>query len=57
MFEWISQNAVTIVTIAVLLVIAGLAAWSLIRDKKRGKASGGCTGNCATCRMGSCGKK
>ncbi len=47
MFEWIANNAVTIITVAVLLVIVGIAVFVLVKDKKRG---GVCTGNCATCR-------
>ena len=50
MFAWIADNLVTVVTVAVLLVIAGAAVFSLVKDKK--KKRGGCTGNCATCGMG-----
>ncbi len=50
MFEWISNNAVTVIAIAVILIVVGFAVFSLMRDRKRG--SGGCTGNCATCGMG-----
>ncbi len=50
MFAWIANNAVTLIAIAVILIIAGFAVFSLVKDKKRG--SGGCTGNCATCGMG-----
>ena len=50
MFAWIADNLVTVVTVAVLLVIAGVAVFSLVKDKK--KKTGGCTGNCATCGMG-----
>ena len=50
MFAWIADNLVTVVTVAVLLVIAGAAVFSLVKDKK--KKTGGCTGNCATCGMG-----
>ena len=56
MFTWIAENAVTVIAAAVLLVVIGLAVFSLVRDKK--KKTGGCTGNCAACGMGcSCGKK
>ena len=49
MFEWIADNALTIVVIAVVLILVGAAVFSLVRDKKNKK--GGCTGNCATCGM------
>ena len=56
MFDWIAQNAATIITVVVLLVVIGIALLSLLKDKKH--RSGGCTGNCATCGMGcSYGKK
>ncbi len=55
MFAWIADNAVTIIAIVLVLLIAGLAVFSLVKDKKSG--SGGCTGNCATCRMGCSGNK
>ena len=51
MAEWIADNAVTIIAIAVLLVVIGIAVFSLVRDKKR--KSCGCSGNCAVCGMGS----
>ena len=50
MFAWIADNAVTVIAIAVILLISGLAVFSLMKDKK--KKSGVCTGNCATCGMG-----
>ena len=49
MIAWIADNAVTIIVIAVILVLIGIAVFSLLRDKKNKK--GGCTGNCATCGM------
>ena len=49
MFAWIAENAVTIIVIAVILVLIGVAVFTLLRDKKNNK--GGCTGNCATCGM------
>ena len=49
MFAWIADNAVTIIVIAVILVLIGIAVFSLLRDKKNKK--GECTGNCATCGM------
>ena len=54
MLAWIAENAVTIITIAVVLIVIGAAVFSLVREKK--KNPGGCTGNCAACKMGcSCG--
>ena len=50
MFVWIANNAVTVVAVAVLLAVIGVAVFSIVRDKKKNK--GGCTGNCATCGMG-----
>ena len=50
MFAWIAENALTVAVISVILAAAGLAVFSLVRDKKKKK--GGCTGNCATCAMG-----
>ena len=47
MFAWIAENAVTIIVITVILVLIGVAVFSLLKDKKNNK--GGCTGNCATC--------
>ena len=50
MFQWIADNAVTIVAIAVILTAVGIAVFSIIRDKKRKKSC--CTGNCAACCTG-----
>ena len=47
MFAWIAENALTLAVIAVILAVAGVAVFSLVRDKKKKK--GGCTGNCSTC--------
>ena len=49
MFAWIAENAVTIIVITVILVLIGVAVFSLLKDKKNNK--GGCTGNCAACGM------
>ena len=48
MFAWLAENAVTVIVVAILLVIIGVAVFSVVKDKKTGK----CTGNCATCGMG-----
>ena len=50
MFAWIAENAITIIVIAAVLVLIGVALFSVIKDKKNKK--GVCTGNCATCGMG-----
>ncbi len=56
MFQWIGENAGTIIVSAAL---AALAVWIVIRllkDKKKGKSSCGC--NCGCCPMaGSCHKQ
>lgn len=49
MFAWITENLVTVIVIAIILVLIGVAVFSLLKDKKNKK--GGCTGNCATCGM------
>ena len=49
MFVWIADNAVTLITAAVVLAAIAVAVITLVRDKKRG--SGGCSGNCAACGM------
>ena len=51
---WIIENIGSIIVIAVLLAIAALIVWGLVRRKKRGKSScncGGCNGNCGCCPM------
>ena len=56
MFAWIADNAAAIIAIAVILIVIGIAVYSLVKDKKNKK--GGCTGNCAACGMGcSCSNK
>ena len=50
MLQWIAENALTVIVIAAVLVMVGVAVFSLLKDKKSKK--GGCTGNCATCCMG-----
>ena len=49
MFAWIAENAATLITSGVLLLVIGIAVFSLVREKKQKR--GGCTGNCATCGM------
>ena len=50
MFVWLADNAVTVITAAVILVLVGIAVAVLLTEKKNKK--GGCTGNCATCGIG-----
>lgn len=50
MLGWIADNAITIIAISIILIMIGIAVFSLMRDKKH--KTGGCTGNCATCGMG-----
>ena len=50
MFQWIAENALTVIVVAVLLITVGFAVFSLIKDKKNKK--GCCSGNCAACRIG-----
>ena len=52
MFAWIAQNAVTVIVSAVILLLIGGAVFSLLRDRKAAKKTGGCTGNCASCGRG-----
>ena len=47
MFTWIANNAVTLIVIAVLMIIIGIAVFILIKEKKSGK--GNCTGDCSCC--------
>ena len=49
MLMWITENGITIAVLAVLAALVGLAVWSLLRDKKKGKSS--CGGNCGACPM------
>ncbi len=55
MFEWIAGHTAAFIVIVVLLILVVLAVFSIVRNRKKG--SGGCTGNCATCRMGCSGGK
>ena len=50
MFTWLSANLVNLVIVAALVLIVGFAIRSMIRDRKAGKSSCGCS--CASC--GSC---
>ena len=56
MFQWIGENAGTvIVSIALVALVAGIVI-RMYKDKKQGKTS--CGGNCGCCPMsGSCHKQ
>lgn len=47
MLTWITANAVTLITAAVVLCLIGGAAVALIKEKK--SKTGVCCGNCAVC--------
>ena len=49
MLVWITDNLITIVTIAILLGLVSLAVLSLLRDKKSG--IGTCGGKCNSCAL------
>ena len=51
MFEWIAENAATVIAASAVLICAGLAVFSLIKEKKSGKGCSSCGGNCAACGM------
>ncbi len=50
MFAFIRDLAITMIAGAAVLIVTGLAVFSVVKEKK--KKTGGCTGNCATCGMG-----
>ena len=47
MLAWLSANLINIALVAVLVLIVGLLLRGMIRDKKAGKSSCGCS--CASC--------
>ncbi len=47
MLTWITENLSSIVVVAIVLFLMGLALRKIIRDKKSGK--GTCGGNCSAC--------
>ena len=47
MLAWLSANWINIALVAVLVLIVGLLLRGMIRDKKAGKRSCGCS--CASC--------
>ena len=52
MFQWIGENAGTILVSLVLIGMITLIIVRLHKDKKKGKSS--CGGNCSCCPMGGC---
>ncbi len=53
MLQWIEANLSTILICFALIVIVAMIIWHLVRQKKQGKSSCGCT--CAHCALsGSC---
>ena len=49
--EWV----VTLIAVAAVAALVGLAVWSLIKDRKKGST---CGGKCGSCPYGeSCGKQ
>ncbi len=56
MFQWLAENAGTIIAAAVVLTVAGAAAASLIVSRRKGKSmcsacGGGCGCSCSGCPM------
>ncbi len=49
MLPWLIQYLPTILICLALAAVFGLLLWSLIRDKKKGKSSCGCS--CSGCAM------
>ena len=57
MLSWLYANLVTIVIAMVLVAAVALIVFKLVRDKKAGRHSCGCSGGCANCPMhGKCHK-
>lgn len=53
MLSWLWANSGTILVCAIVLLLAGGAAFSLLRNKRKGKSGCGC--GCASCSMcGAC---
>ena len=52
MFAWLAENLGTIVISVVLLAIVAAVVIYLIRQKKQGKHTCGCSGGCAGCSGG-----
>ncbi len=54
MLAWLTENLGTIVISLILLAAVAAIILSMIRDKKKGRSSCGCGGDCAHC--GACHK-
>ena len=62
MLAWFSANLINIVLTAVIVLIVGLLIFVMVRDKRAGKSSCGCScascgGNCAGCSASNRGEK
>ena len=44
---WLIENKATIIVLAILIAVLTFAAFSILRDRKKGK--GGCSCGCAGC--------
>ena len=56
MAEWISANWATIAALVFVAALIGIAVFSMIRNKRKGRTSCGC--GCSACPMaGECGGK
>ena len=51
MLSVFSENIGSIAVLLVLTAVVGLAAFKLIRDKRKGKSSCSCGSSCAGCPM------
>ena len=50
MLAWFSANLINILLIAAVVLIVGLLIFVMVRDKKAGKSSCGCScASCASC--------
>ena len=49
MLEWLSNNWANILIIALVIALVALAIRSMVRDKKAGKSSCGCS--CSNCAL------
>lgn len=43
MFQWVAQNLGTICICAIVLLLIGVALFSLLKDRRNGKSSCGCS--------------
>ena len=54
MLLWLQNNWATLLVSAVLVAVVGVIVWSMIKAKKNGKSScgcSGCSGNCPGCAV------